>query len=317
MNDKDKLFKAIAEVAKTAGSTPGGRSAFAELMIEITEPQHLTLDIFNTFMPTRTADIGEQTIKRLRRGKYSVQTMVPGTSHLVSQPMDTQDFHQYVFDRLIGGVRESLWNVQEGKHITIDMMRARLQWDIMDNMVARVFGLLSSVWTSANTPSHYLQTSAITANALDTLIENVMYTAGNVKAIMGTRRAMRPIYELVGFREYVYSDLRATNPSLAYPTDKLMEYLNTNRVTSYKGITLIELPQTFKGMLPNPREALFPEDKLIMIGENAGEMLLYGGVTYQDYTDNTIQPADYVLHAYQSYGMVVDMPQNIGVIKIV
>jgi hypothetical protein len=43
---------------------------------------------------------------------------------------------------------------------------------------------------------------------------------------------------------------------------------------------------------------------------------MYGGVEYQDYTDMTIQPADYILNAWMSYGMIVDMPENIGVIKL-
>lgn len=314
MNETEKFQKALAETAKTAGKDLAGKSAFAELLVQMVEPNHLTLDLFNTFMPTRQANIGDPIIRRLRRGKYSVQSMVPGTNHLVSQPTTVQDYHSYVFDRLIGGVRESLWNVQQGNMITVEMMRQQLAFDLTDNLVNRVFNLLSSVWTTANTPSHYVETAALTYTALDTLMENVMYTAGGVKAIIGTRKALLPIYKFASFREYIYS---GTSNTIAYPVnEKLLEYLNTNRVSYYMGVPLIELPQVFKNDLPNPRAALIPEDKIILVGNNAGEVLLYGGTEYQESVDMNIQPADYTLHAWMSYGLVVDMPQNIGVIKI-
>jgi hypothetical protein len=313
--DKKELLKSVAELAKTAGTTPGGKSAFAEMLVQLIEPEFLSLDIFNAFMPTRQVNVGDPTIRRLRRGKYSVQSMVAGTQHLVSQPTTVSDFHSFVFDQLIGGVRESLMNVQEGSHITVDMMRKQLQNDIIETLVARVFNLLTSTWTTAATPSHYVETNKIKYTELDQLIENVMYTAGDVKAIVGVRRAIRPIYEFSGFREYSYI---GGGSNIAYPVpEKLIEFLNTNRVTTYKGIPIIETPQVFRNQLPTPREPLLPEDQILVIGQNAGEILLYGGVEYQEHTDTTIQPADYVLHAWQKYGLVVDMPENIGVIKVV
>lgn len=313
--EKQELLKALAETAATAGQGANGKSAFAETLIQLVEPNHLSLDLFNTFMPTRQAQLGDTIIKRVRRGRYGVQTMVPGTNHLVSQPMDVQDYHTYIFDRLIGGVRESVWNLRNGDLTTIDGMRRQLQFDLTDNLIAKVFSLLTSVWNSTDTPSHYAQTATLTYPTLDTMIENVLYTAGQVRAIIGTRKALLPIYNFAGWREYQYMD--NTINDIAYPvTPKLLEYLDTNRVSTYKGITLVELPQVFKNQLPNLREALIPEDKILVVGANAGEILMYGGVEYQDYTDMQIQPADYVLHAWMSYGMIVDMPENLGVIKL-
>jgi hypothetical protein len=116
-------------------------------------------------------------------------------------------------------------------------------------------------------------------------------------------------------REYAYMD--TTQDNIAYPiTPKLLEYLNTNRVSTYKGITLVELPQVFKNQLPNMRERLIPDDKILVVGGNAGEILMYGGVEYQDYTDMTIQPADYIHNSWMSYVIIVDMPENLGVIKL-
>ncbi len=312
--EHNELQRAVAEYAKTAGASPNQKSAYAELLIEMLEPQHLTLDLFSTFMPTRSASEGDVVIKRVRRGRYAVQSMVPGTNHLTNQPTQVHDYHSYVYDRLISGVRESLWNIQAGKTQTIQDLRNQLQLDITDALVSKVFSLLTTVWNSTDTPTHYVETAALTSAAVEELIENVMYTAGNVRAIMGTRKALRPMYEFAGFREYAYTD---GSGLIAYPVnDKLMEYLNTNRITAFKGVPVIELPQVFRNRLPNLRETLIPDDKVIVIGEDAGEVIVYGDMRYQDYTDNTIQPPDYVLHAYQSYGMVVDMPENIGVIKL-
>jgi hypothetical protein len=313
MQDKE-LMKALAEQAKTAGQSPTGKSAFAETIINMVEPNHLSLDLFSTFMPTRQANLGDTIIRRVRRGRYGIQTMVPGTNHLVSQPTDVQDYHTYVFDRLIGGVRESVWNLRAGDLTTIDRMRQQLQFDLTDNLIAKVFALLGSVWNSVDTPSNYATTTNLTYPILDTMIENLLLSAGSVKAIIGTRSALRNIYDFAGWREWQYM---SGSSEIAYPvTPKLLEYLTTNRVSSYKGIPLIELPQVFTNQLPDFREKLIPDNQIILVGQNAGEILMYGNVEYQDYTDMTIQPADYILNAWMSYGMVVDMPENIGVIKL-
>lgn len=73
MNKQEKL-KAIAELAKTIGTAPAGKlSEFAEMVIEATEPNHVSLDVFNVFMPTRRANFGDQIVKRVRRGRYPVE----------------------------------------------------------------------------------------------------------------------------------------------------------------------------------------------------------------------------------------------------
>jgi len=315
MENKQEIMRALAEAAKTAGQGPNGKSAFAEIIIQLVEPNHLTLDLFSTFMPVRQATLGDTIIKRVRRGRYGVQSMVPGTNHLVSQPTDVQDFHTYMFDRLITGARESTWNLRNGDLTSVERMRQQMQLDLTDNLVTKVFNLLSSVWNNTDTPSNYVETASLTYTTLDTMIENVLDYAGQVRAIIGTRRALMPIYQFAGWREYQYMDNTINN--LAYPvTPKLLEYLNTNRVSAYKGITLVELPQVFANQLPQMRQRLIPDDKILVVGANAGEIMMYGGVEYQDYTDMTMQPADYVLNAWMQYGMVVDAAENLGVIKL-
>jgi len=68
--------------------------------------------------------------------------------------------------------------------------------------------------------------------------------------------------------------------------------------------------------LRDASQRMIDDTRVLVIGDNAGEVLLMDGFEYQDYTDFTFQPANYVLHGWQSYGMVVTDAQRIGVIKV-
>ncbi len=314
MNEAD-LKKAIAEAAKTAGQSGNGRSAFAEIVTETVEPNHLSLSLFNTFMPTRQANPGDTVMKRIRRGRYPVFSMVPGTAHLVGAT-SYSDTYNYVFDRLITGARESIWNLRDNPLLSAQKLRTDMQADLVDNLVGRVFDLLSSVWNSTDTPNSYAQGSSLTAATLDALLENVIDKAGGARAIMGTRKALLPIYAFAGFVEYTYLGGSNAGQNLAFDIPEvLLERYRTNRVSSYKGVPLIEVPQVFKMQAPDLRERLIPDDKIVIVGQNAGEVVLYGGFETQDYTDFTIQPADYVVHGWQAYGMVIEDPEMIGVFR--
>lgn len=75
---KKNLNQAVAEVVQTAqsaGRQP--RTAFAEMIVEVIEPNHLSLEIFSAFMPTRTLNVGDSLARRVRKGNYAVRTMVP------------------------------------------------------------------------------------------------------------------------------------------------------------------------------------------------------------------------------------------------
>lgn len=308
----EKLLKALAEEMKNAGTSPHGRSAFAEMLVELTEPGHLALETFNAFMPTTTANAGDVLVKRVRRGRYAVQSMVPGTAHLVSQ-VTFQDTHQWTFDRLVAGVRESTWNLRAGSLVTVESLRSQLRADVIDSVVGKVFNLLTTVWNSTDTPSNYAQTAALTDSTLKAIFENVTEKAGGVRAIVGTRRALLPIYEFAGFREY--TPTAGTVAGFDLP-EVLLEYFRSGRIASYKGAPLIELGQVYRNTLPGLRNKMVPDDKIVVIGQDAGEIKLYEDFQYQDYTDMTVQPADYVLHGWQSYGLMVEDPEMIGVIKL-
>jgi hypothetical protein len=310
--DKEQLKKAVAEVAKTAGKS-NGQSAFAELIMEIIEPTHLSLDLFSTFLPVVQRQPGDELGRRVSRSRYPIQTMSPGATHLAHQ-ISFEDQMTYAFDRIISGATANLWEIQSGEMSSVERMRTDLRSDLFDEIVSRVFRLLTTVWNATDTPTNYTDASAtgITVTVLDNMIENVIDLSGNVKAIIGPRKALLPIYRLAQYREFT---LGGTTDRAAFPTDQFLEFMRTNTVRTYLGFPLVEIPQVYRNRLPGIRDRLIPTDKVLVIGDDAGEIILYGGTDYQDYTDFTTEPANYVVKAWQAFAMAITDVEAIGVIK--
>lgn len=242
--------------------------------------------------------------------------MVPGSMHLTDKTT-YQDQFVYMFDRLIAGTSHNLWEVQSGDIGTVENMRRELQADIIDEIVARVFTLLGTVWNSSDTPNNYVDASGtgITNTVLDTMIENVIDYAGGVRAIIGTRRALLPVYAFSLYKEFALGGTNIDAVGFAI-ADKLNEWANTGRVSTYRGARIIELPNIRRNRLPGMDDLLLDTTKVIVVGNDPGKIALMGGFETQDYTDFRTQPANYVLHGWQAYSMFVDDPQQIGVIKV-
>jgi len=321
--DRQALKLAIAEKAASAGVAPDNRSAYADLIMTIVEPNHLSLDLFSAFMPTRQFKAGDRIGKRVRRGRYPVRTMVPGSKHL-HDVLSFVESQTYMFDRLIAGTSHNLWEIQSGEVGTTDQFRNELRADIFDELVSRVFTLLATVWNSTDTPNNFTDASStgITATALDNTIETLLDYTGSVRAIVGPRRALLPVYSFAQYREFALS---ASDPArVAFVNQEAFnEFTNSRKVSTYAGIPLIELPQVYRNRLPasatgglrNASQRMIPTDRVVVIGDQAGEIALMGETEYQDYTDPTTQPPNYVLHAWQAYGMIVDDVEAIAVIK--
>jgi len=317
---EDRL-KSAAATAKDARG--GGKTAYAELVFDVVQPNHLSLDIFSAFMPTQQYNKGDQIGKRIRRGRYPIRTMTPGAKHL-TDVLSYQEYYTFMFDRLIAGTSHNVWEIESGEVGTVEQMRTELRADLFDEIVSKVFSLLTTTWTASNTPSNYLDSSAtgITQTGLDAMIETILLYSGNVKAIIGTRAALMPLYKFSLFREFV---LTGTGTDRGFGiTSAFNEFTGTNKVSSYLGIPVVELPQVYRNRLDANSSSLsyrgvsqrmVPSDKVLVVGENVGKIALMGGFEYQDYTDPTTQPANYVLHGWQAYGLVLDNVQGLGVIK--
>lgn len=324
---KLELTQAQAETLKSAANTAkdarGFRTAFADLVIETVQPNHLSLDLFSAFMPVVQKNPGDQIGRRVRRGRYPIRTMVPGSKHL-TDVLSYQEYVAFMFDRLIAGTSHSVWEIESGEVGTVDQMRSELRADLFDELVSKVFSLLTTTWTASSTPSNYLDASGtgVTQTGLDAMMETILAYSGQVRAIVGTRAALLPIYKFAQFREFV---LNGTNvDAAAFPTSAFEEFTRTNKVATYLGVPVVELPQVYRNRLDanstnlgfrGVAQRMIPTDKVLVIGDQVGQIALMGGFTYQDYTDPTTQPANYVLHGWQSYGMILDDVQSLGIIK--
>jgi hypothetical protein len=311
--NREELKIAIAEIAGQAGMSPNGRSAMAETIVRVSEPQRLSLEIFNLFMPVTSMQPGDNIMRTVRKGRYPVRQMVPNTMHLTDATW-FQDKTQFMFDRLIAGTSCDLWTLNSGDIGTVEQMRTDLRADVIDSIVAKVFNLLTTVWNATDTPSNYTDASSggITSTILDAMIENVMERAGSVRAIVGQRRALLPVYS---FATSVPVVVVAGQSGTAIPTPSFDEFYRSNKVSLYKGIPMVELNQVFANDLPDVNRKLIRTDVVLVVGDQAGEIATMGGFEYQDFTDMRRQPPSYQLHGWQAYGMLVTDPERIGVIK--
>lgn len=237
-----------------------------------------------------------------------------------------QEYYNFMFDRVIAGTTQSVWEIENGEVGTVDSMRTELRADIFDAIVSRVFSLLATAWTSTATPSNFLDSSAtgVTQTGLEAMIETVLLYSGQVKAIMGTRAALLPLYKFSLFREFLLTGV-GTDRGFGV-TNAFDEFTKTNKVSSYLGIPVIELPQVYRNDLNaagtsmangfrGVEQRMVPSDKILVIGDNAGQIALMDGFQFQDFTDPSTQPANYILHGWQAFGLVINDIAQIGVIR--
>jgi hypothetical protein len=316
--DREQLKKSLAEVAKTAGTLSDRQlSAFAELIVETINPNHITLEVFNAFMPTRQLNVGDQLVKRVARTGFPVRTMVPGTTHLSDPFYPPQLVVNYALDRIIAKMRMNLWELRRGELGTLDDFRSQMESAMIDELVARVYTLLSTIWDGAHSRTNYYDATStgLTTTILDNMVETVLYRAGSVRAIVGSRAALLPIYKMGGIVEITPTVNTNTNGVIGLQ-EILLEWRRTGRLAQFRGIPLIEIPQIFRRTTDHYDQPLVDMTRVLVIGDNAGEVVLYGGTETQESTDLTTEPGDYVLAMWRQYGMIVDQVENIGVIKV-
>lgn len=238
-----------------------------------------------------------------------------GAQHLTDQLIYNAQFN-YLFDRLICGFSDNIMNVRSGELGTLEEIKRELRADLIDEVASKTFNLLTTVWNSTNTPSNYINATStgLTQTNLETAIENLIEKAGNVNAIVGTRRALTPLYTFAGYREVAGT---GSNTNGIMKIDEvLFERFRTGRVSTYNGITVIEVPQILENRLPLINRKLVRDDVVLLIGEDAGNIVLMGDPEEQEHLDTTKQPADYQVHVWQQYGLLVDRPEYMSVIEV-
>lgn len=315
--NKKELQVALAEASSSIkGAVDGRTTAFAQVITESIEPNRLTLDVFNMFgMPVRQLSVGDSLQKKVRRIGFPVRTMVPGTTHLSDPIFPPRDIMTYNIDTIIAKMRQSVWELSNGELGTVETFRNEMASALIDEIVARTFNLVASVWNGTTSKTNYVDATStgLTTTIADNMIETVSYRAGNVRAIIGSRPALLPLYQANAIVEVTDAN---GDPVVIGVQSMLEDWRRTGKLGLYRGVPIIELPQVFSRTADNYDKPLIPMDKVIFMGDRAGDIILYGGTETQEYTDYSTEPGNYSLAMWRSYGLMVDYPENIGVVKV-
>lgn len=299
--DMTKFKEAVAELLKE-----GRRDALAQLIIEYVQPRHLTDDFVSLLLGTRSLNLGDALVKKVRTG-IKVRTLVPGSIHLASE-ITVRDRINYVLDGADVKVHYNEWELESGELGSVEEIRGEMSAKLRDYYLGKVFTALTTIWNGTNTPDNYTAVGgALTATALENAIDHINQTTSGVKAVVGTRAALTPVTKFGAFW-----DDGAGN--VADVPDNIREIMATGFLGKYYGARLIALDQVYDNDWDyNP---LLPNDKVLVIGEGVGEFITYGDVKEKQWSDMRVTPPQWYLEIYQQFGMIIDRADGIFVLDV-
>lgn len=298
--EEKALKDAFASLVKT-----GDMHAVAELLVEYVDANHVPADIMNLIMPSRSLKVGDALVKKVRKG-IKVRTFVPGRIHLASE-LTISDRINYALDGADVKVTANLWELESGELGTVDSIKTEMEAKLRDYYLNKVFLALSTVWSAVNTPSNYISVGgALTSTVLKNAIDYINQTTSGVKAVVGTRAALTPITTFGAG----WSD--GTSTQWHDVPENIREIMQTGFLGNYYGAKIIALNQVYDN--PEDYNALLPNDKVLVIGENVGEFITYGDVRTKDYQDMRPTPPQQYFELWQQFGMIIDRADGIYVI---
>jgi len=302
--NNEQVKKALASLSRDEAT----RHELAEVIIDWIKPNHIPTDLISLFLDTRRLMPGDMLVKKLRKPHIKVRRFVPGTVHLADE-IEVTDRINYVLEGHIVKAMCNLWELEKGEIGSVEEIRAEMTGKLVDFYAGKVFALLSTVWTAANTASNYAEVStSLTKTALDAAIDEINYRTGSVKAIVGLRSKLLPITDFAGYGTY--------DSATQFSDPILTEALRSGWIGQYRGVTnIIGLPQIWDN--PEDNDTMIPEDYILVIGHNAGEFVTFGEPKWKEYTDMVPTPPYFILEAWQQWGLVVDKAEGVYVIKIV
>jgi hypothetical protein len=301
MKDKQKYAQAFASLVQN------DREALAAMIVEYLDPNHITVDYVSMLLDSRSLRPGDQLIKKVRKG-IEVRTLVPGAIHLASEVtlVDRANYHLSGIDVK---VHINEWELESGELGSLDTIEAEMRAKISDYYINLVLTALSNLWDATNTPNNWVSAGgSITATLLENAIDEVNYRVGSVRAVVGTRKALTPITK---FANYVPYNPSPTSWGVPVPS-AIEEIRRTGFVGTYYGARIIALDQIWDN--PDDYNALLPEDKVLVIGNNVGDFITYGDVKMKQWTDMEPTPPVFKLELYQQYGMIIDRQLGVYVI---
>jgi len=309
MDDK-KLNEAIASLLKDK-SVPA-REALAEMIIEFIQPNHITTNFVGMMLNTRALKPGDMLFKKLRKG-ITVRTLVPGSIHLASE-VTLSERANYVLDGADVKVTFNEWELESGQIGSVDEIRREMYAKLADYYQNKIYTVLSTVWTAANTPSNFTNVGGpITASALEDAIDEINQNSGGVKAVVGTRAALTPITKFGAF--WNDGNTVGTDAQWAGVDSQLEEVVQRGFLGKYYGAPLIALEQVYD----NPTDynkLILPNNRVLVLGHNVGEFITYGDVKVKQWTDMAPTPPQWFLEIYQQFGLIIDRAIGMYVLQI-
>lgn len=305
------------------------RTAYAEVVTEYIDPVYLTLDLASAFMPTREIRLGEMHVRQFR-GKYHVQQIVPGQITLGEQVIVRNEAYSYNLDILAA---KAEYNVLELEHggagYKPEQIREDVDAALRERLLLRGWNALANIWSSANATALTIDGSSysnftdvggpLTASALDAAIDHVNFWSGGVRSIVGTELALAP---LTTFGQYKLisgslSDNYVTiNGQPAGTFNNVSPFGGRYGVESYRGVSnIVRIPQIFD-YSSNPPTPLLPTDFVLVIGENIGEFITYGGPQTKEFVDNRPTPPYWNYETWVQFGMMVWNARGLVKLKV-
>jgi hypothetical protein len=295
--------KKLQELVASAFQS-GDREAVAQLIVEYVEPNHITGEMMGMLLDTRALKPGDALVKKVRKG-INVRTLVPGAVHLASE-ITVNERINYVLDGADVKVTYNEWDIENGNIGTVADIESEMLAKLKDYYYNKVFTALSSIWTAGNTPNNFTNVGgSITATALEDAIDRINQTTPGVKAVVGVRAALTPVTKFGAFWNDDGSQWQGVD-------SQLEEVMSTGWLGKYYGAPIIALDQIYD--YPDDYNALLPSDKVIVIGEKAGEFITYGEVKRKQWVDMNPTPPQWLIEIYQQFGMIIDNAEGIYVI---
>lgn len=308
-----ELRLALAELAQK------DRAAFAEVITEYVDPVYLTLDVAAAFMNTREMAFNEILVKRFK-GKYHVQQIVPGQITLSEQIVIRDKAMSIALDILSAKAGYNTLELDNGgPQFSPETVRSDVQKALQEQVLMRTWNALANIWNTGNASaltipgssnSNFLDASGVLTSAvLDAAIDHTNYWAGSVRSIIGTEQALAPLstfgqYQIIAGSNNDFLVTQNGQPALTF--DNVSPYGSGSKgVETYRGVTnIIRLPQIFD-RTEFPPKPLLPTDFVLVVGDNIGEFITYGGPQYKEYVDNEPTPPYWNYETWLQFGMMI------------
>lgn len=295
-----KVKEALASLMKDRNE----RQALAEMMVEYVEPNHTTLDIIGMLMNTRQMNKGDLLIKKIRKG-LKVWTHVPGSIPLKGEITLTERTN-FVLDMAVIGATANEWELEAGEIGTVESIRNEMSLKLRDYYLSKVFSGLSTIWSAVNTPSNFTSLGGnVTQAALVNAIDAINQTTTGAKVIVGSRSAVQPITSFT----YWHSNSTTGTEMVQSMAEEVMR---TGKLGQFYGVPILAIDQVYDN--PEDHNKLIPEDKILVLGQNIGEFILYGPARTKEYTDPRPTPPQWNCDISQEFGFIIDNAEGIYVL---